>query len=835
MMKANHTTKMPDSHQEPASQRKNATVIFADLSGFTAMSANLDPEEVREIVNRYFEALAGAVRRYEGSIDKYIGDCVMAVFGVPATRENDAERACRAALDMLSAVRELASGFGDGVEPPDIHIGVNTGLVVAAPMGSGDTAQFTVMGDAVNLASRLCHEAENGQIAVGESTWALAARDFEFSKELRSIKGKGENVPVYFLLGRSQKAGREQKRSQPPMVGREAEISLAQKLLAEGQSKHGAILYVTGDPGIGKSRLSSEIAKFAVANGYRVLDAAAQPLAAIEPYSLWRQALERSPRVVPGMTRTKADAAFADFPQATSADAEQSVALRATLGLPTPELELLDDDARFQVISRGWKSYMHGLAAHAPLLMILDDLQWSDTYSLRLLDEVVEVIPDHALVLCCMARPEFQHRWASRSDFHLIELRPLSPEECTKLARSLLKDGAKFNDAEVVARAEGNPFYLTELFQAAARNGDGKLPPTIEAVILERIDRLERQSRQLLELASVIGREFPERVLRAVANSEHLESQLPKLRELEFIYEKELDPELLYLFKHYLTQEATYNSILVKRRKEMHAKVAAAIEQIYKDSLERYSAVLAQHYEKAADYRRAFECYRQAGDSAQGSTGGAAATQFYERGETALKMLHEDRPALLNKVAAFVVSIAAVLAFLIAFAPSDARTHGASLLPDSDYLVFLAVAGILTFVLLAYWSKRWSFLVYPDRIKLTSKRRSLDIRFDRIIGVEVISYNPLQVRGWWNQLKGYCDPLYPMYGIGQIHLMRRASEILRVECPHRGWRKGYYLNLEDPRRFLQTLNRALQRYRRVQSSAASEPAHRSTSIPDGYV
>lgn len=153
---------MPDTNQHPPSQRKTATVLFADLSGFTAMSANLDPEEVRDVVNRYFEALATAVRRYEGSIDKYIGDCLMAVFGVPATRENDAERACRAALDMLLAVRELASGFGSGAQPPDIHIGINTGLVVAAPMGSGDSAQFTVMGDTVNLASRLCHEAENG-------------------------------------------------------------------------------------------------------------------------------------------------------------------------------------------------------------------------------------------------------------------------------------------------------------------------------------------------------------------------------------------------------------------------------------------------------------------------------------------------------------------------------------------------------------------------------------------------------------------------------------------------------------------------------------------------
>jgi predicted ATPase len=197
-----------------------------------------------------------------------------------------------------------------------------------------------------------------------------------------------------------------------------------------------------------------------------------------------------------------------------------------------------------------------------------------------------------------------------------------------------------------VARAERNPFYLTELAQSAPQRGEAKLPATIEGVILERIDRLGQQSRQILELASVIGREFSERLLRAVANTEHLDSQLRSLRDLEFIYEKEIVPELLYLFRHYLTQEATYNSILIQRRKEMHRQVAAAIEQIYKDGLDRYYSVLAQHYEKAAEYRRAFECYRLAGDRAQGTTSVSAAAQLYERGETALQM---DRPVLRNK------------------------------------------------------------------------------------------------------------------------------------------------------------------------------------------
>jgi adenylate cyclase len=164
--------------QSPPPQRKQATILFADLSGFTEMSENLDPEEVREIVNRYFESLAAIVARYEGTIDKYIGDCVMAAFGVPATHQNDAERACQAAIDMRAAVRNLASTFKGAGRAPDVHIGINTGLVVAAPVGTGERGHFTVMGDAVNLASRLCHEAENGQIAVGENTRAQIKHDW---------------------------------------------------------------------------------------------------------------------------------------------------------------------------------------------------------------------------------------------------------------------------------------------------------------------------------------------------------------------------------------------------------------------------------------------------------------------------------------------------------------------------------------------------------------------------------------------------------------------------------------------------------------------------------
>lgn len=805
---------MPDINQLPTSQRKNATVLFADLSGFTAMSTNLDPEEVRDIVNRYFEALSTAVRRYEGFIDKYIGDCLMAVFGVPATHENDAERACRAALDMQVAVRDLASGFGNEVQAPEVHIGINTGLVVAAPMGSGDSAQFTVMGDAVNLASRLCHEAENGQIAVGESTWTLVTQDFDFApKELRSIKGKPEKVSVFFLRGHSQKGGRDQKRTQPAMVGRAREIALAKDLLTDARNRHGALLYITGDPGLGKSRLSSEISKWATANGYRILSAAAQPLATIDPYSLWAQILAELIGVAPGMSPGEVETAFKSFLQSNAAYAAQEAVLRATVGLPTSDFELLDEAGRFNSVSRGWNTVLHVLEAESPLLLVLDDLQWADPYSMRLIDQVINLIPSHAVVFCCLARPEFRNTWTSLSYYHQITLRPLSTEDSTALVRELVKSGAAFNDAEVITRAEGNPFYLTELAQAAAQRGEAKLPATIEGVILERIDRLERRSRQILELASVIGREFSERLLRAVANQQDLESQLHRLRELEFIYEKEITPELLYLFKHYLTQEATYNSILTQRRKEMHGQVAAAIEQIYKDGLDRYYSVLAQHYEKAEEYRRAFECYRLAGDKAQGTTSVSAAAQLYERSETALQM---DRPVLRNKWKYFTVAGGMCLVLLIAlgwiFRVLDSHFDLVG------YSAMAVIEPVIIFGVIVFWFQRWSFLVYPDRIRIRSKRRIVDIPFERITGVQVVSSRGWAPRAHWTFFRTWLDPRYPKYGWGQVRVMGGLREIIRINCAHGKWRKGYHLDMEEPRSFLQTLNRALQRHRLIRAS-----------------
>ena len=819
---------MADEPQFPRSERKDATVLFADLSGFTAMSSTLDPEEVREIVNRYFEALSAAVRRYEGTIDKYIGDCVMAVFGVPAAHADDAVRACRAALDMQAAVRDLGAGAAGAA--PEIHIGINTGLVVAAPMGAGDSAQFTVMGDAVNMASRLCHEAENGQTAVGESTWVLANRHLEFGpKELRSIKGKKEKVPVYFVTGVAQ-AGRERRRAQYPLVGRAGETATARDLLADTRNGHGVLLHIAGEPGIGKSRFMAEISDWAAHEGFRVLSAAASPLSAIDPYSLWRQILEQPIGVNSISGPAAVESALMAFLESTTIPASHAPALRATLGLPVVEFELLDESARFERIGLGWKALLNALQSRQPLLLSLDDLQWADPLSVQLLTQIIPSVTGSALALFCLARDEFQPGWENLSCYHRITLSPLSAGDSAALLRQLLRDATPAG-AEILRTAEGNPFYLTELAQAVAQRGTDRLPATITGLIQERIDRLEPRARQILDAAAIIGREFPEGLLRAVEETTDFESQLHSLRDLELIYQKDILPELLHLFKHHLTHETTYNCILIHRRKEMHRQVAQAIERVFKDDLERHYAALAQHYEKAADYQRAFEFYRLAGEKAQSTASIEGAVQLYDRGEAALDLLHEERPALGNKIKAFVLMLVIYLGlstilFLTAWilakqqaTPFHPWRMVARMIPGAVVLVAIMIQFVFS-------AKRWAFAVYPDRIRIRSKRRLLEIPFAAISRVQVISYrHHLTPSVVWNKIRLNFDPRYPILGMGQaLGVISGTRHYIRLDCfSGHGWRKGCTLDMDDPQSFLTTLNRALERYRLIQRSAG--PSH----------
>lgn len=809
------------NENQPVAQRKQVTVVFADLSGFTEMSEKLDPEQVRAIVNRYFESLASVVRRYDGTIDKYIGDCVMAVFGVPNIHQNDPERACRAALEMQQLVRELAATQDASLpRAPELHIGINSGLVVAAPMGSAETSQSTVMGDAVNLAFRLCHEAQNGQIAVGEFTWEQVNVLFEFGpRELRSLKGKSGKTPVYFLTGLCKR--RVITQQQVRFVGRRRETALVEGLIEDATARRGSLLYVTGEPGVGKSRFVEEIAVAARVRGFRVLSAVGQPFESMQPYGLWRQILFSCAGIPEDSAVPEASSALEDWINAQPGLEAHAATVHATCGFAAKEFELLDEDSRSRSMSRAWKALLHALQAERPVFLVLDDLQWADPQSLSLIDVLGDSLTGLAVVLCCVARPEFKHSWSGRSYYQQISLRPLANDESVALTRELLGEKKLEPSQEqwIAERAEGNPFYVSELTRTVAERGTAELPPTIQGIIMQRVDQLEKQARRVLEVASVIGREFPEKVLRAVSGAEELEGELARLRKLELIYEKQIVPELQYIFKHYLTQEATYNSILIEERKKLHRDVAAAIEAIYRESLERYYAVLAQHLEKAGEFKKAFEYYRLAGERAQESQSEAAGLALLKKGEEALEKLYEFRPRLREslKTAAFVMTLFVVIGtaeiIVLEFIdPKFMSSRGAFIVP-AGLLVLIALASGFTF-----YHSTWSFLVYPDRIRVRGRRQCVDIPFEHMESANLVSYRPFSWAGFTKGLATTVHPRYPKLGEAQLMILKGHRRVIRIQHKLGGWRRGYYLDMSDPGPFFNTLTRALERYRATHAS-----------------
>ena len=791
-------------------------------------------------MNRYFEALAAPVLRYGGTVDKYIGDCLMAVFGVPTAHENDAERACRAALEMLEAAKNLAhQASTSGERPMTLHMGLNSGLVVAAPVGSAGTSQFTVMGDTVNLASRLLHEAGEGEIVVGESTWAQVKDLYEFApKMLRAIKGKSEKVAIYLLRGWARKPGLELKRPELALVGRARECARAEVLLAEAAARRGSLLYVTGEPGIGKSRLVEEVGAAAKERGFRVLSAAGQPFESLQPYGLWREILAEAADADAEADSTVLERALALGLETQPALAKHAPALRATFGLPSPEFELLDEDTRSRRIATAWKAAIHTLQTSQPLFLVLDDLQWADELSLQLANTLGDSLPGLAVLMCCAARPEFQPPWAGRPFYHEIVLRSLSAEESAALAREVSAGQKLDASAEhwAISRAEGNPFYLAELVRAAAERGTTDLPPTIQGIIMARVDRLEARAREVLEVASVIGREFPERVLRAVAHVEDLETRLRHLEQLEFLYAKQILPEMEYLFKHYLTQDTTYNSILIERRKQLHRQVAGAIEAIYKESLHQYYALLAQHLEKAGDYGKAFEYYRLAGERAQQTQSDTAAVALYQRGETALEKLYESRTGLRDKLKGLGIFAAAGLLGGILGGVLTALSERKGLMNwavGGWTLVGVLIAVLLILLVGILWIKMWSFLVYPDRLRIRGKRRTIEIPFDEMESAELIQYFhlpplPSLPSSIWKEATISMNPRYPKLGEAQTFKTagRGWRRYIKIKGRARGWRRGYILDMDDPQRFLETLHRALARYRAVKGlpGGAGSPA-----------
>ena len=639
-------------------ERKQVTVLFADVSGFTSISEKLDPEEVHALVNRCLGILLDQIHRYEGTITQFTGDGVMALFGAPIAHEDAPQRGLHAALAIQQALKRYAEELKreQGIEF-QMRMGLNTGPVVVGKIGDDLTMEYTAVGDTVNLAARMEQMAEPGAILVAEATQRLTEGYFEF-KPLGpvEVKGKAEPVLAYEVTGLGPIRTRieaAELRGLTKFVGRIPEMEhlmVCHRRVKEGQ---GQVIGIVGEAGVGKSRLLLEFLRSKERHDLTYLEGHCIHYGETLPYYPFIEMVKRYCAI------EDIDREFIYRKKLRDTVLGLDPAFEGTLPFLEDLLSLKVEDeayARMEPDQRRWKT-MDAVktlfireSQEKPLILAIEDMHWIDKSSEELLTHLIEGIANAKILLLCLYRPEYRHRWGELSYYSRLGVDQLSPTSSAELVEALLEEGRVADDLRdlVLGKAGGNPLFVEEFTRslldigAIARADDKyvltrkaseiEVPDTLQAVIAARIDRLEETLKRVLQVASVIGREFAFRVLRVILEmEEELRRHLANLQGLEFIYEKGLFPELEYMFKHALTQEVAYNSLLLQRRKEFHRRIAEAMEELYAETLPKYLGPLAYHYYRAEAWEKAFEYMMAAGERARAAYATREAVDYFDK------------------------------------------------------------------------------------------------------------------------------------------------------------------------------------------------------------
>jgi class 3 adenylate cyclase/tetratricopeptide (TPR) repeat protein/ABC-type dipeptide/oligopeptide/nickel transport system ATPase component len=670
-------------------ERKLVTVMFADISGFTAIAEKLDPEQVRNLMNGCFDCLVPAVKKYGGWVDKFIGDAILALFGAPVAYEDHAERALRAALEMLERLAAFNAQYDTTL---DVHVGINSGLVIAGGIGSQGQQQYSVMGDTVNLAARLEDVSEAGQVLVGPNTYRVTASLFEY-ETLPSIrvKGKNEPVPLYCLLGLKAAPGLRRGIGglRSPLVGRDAEMDQLQAAVSDLQSGRGNIISLVGEAGLGKSRLVAEVRQ---ALTFDLTWAEGRALSYTQDISYWiaRDLLSSFIGVEAHTPLAEVEAALRQSVARLFPDESRALRVHPYLArlLDVPLDEITAEQVR-HLSPEAWQGrmfqaiqeYLRRQSQAQPVVLVWEDLHWADPSSLHLLEILLPLTNEIPLLLLLVFRTRLEGqvwnfhertRLAHEASYQVINLAPLNQDESTQLVRTLLKieNFPEETRRLILNKAEGNPFFLEELLRSLLDAGivvleeekaivtravaEIQLPDTLQEMIAARIDRLPSTSKRTLQTASVIGRIFQQRVLAYILAQEqshaHLNDSLSELQRRELIHLREagaasgqiVSRELEYIFKHAVTQETAYNSLLIARRKTLHQVAAEAIEALFSDHLNELAATLAYHYEQAGVAGKAIHYLSRAADRARATYANAEAITSYQRAIDQLQELGLD-------------------------------------------------------------------------------------------------------------------------------------------------------------------------------------------------
>jgi class 3 adenylate cyclase/tetratricopeptide (TPR) repeat protein len=619
-------------------ERKQVTVLFADLKDSTELIRGLDPEAAQQLLDPAIHIMMDAVHRFEGTVNQVLGDGIMALFGAPIAHEDHALRACYAALAMQTAMQPITEEIRRtrGLELR-MRVGLNSGEVVVRAIGNDLHMDYSAVGETTVLAARMEQMATPGSIRLTVGTLGLV----EGLVRVQAlgpvpVKGLVEPVEVFELLGASALRRRIQAataRGLTRFVGRQHELDALHQALALAAAENGQVVALVGEAGVGKSRLAYEFVHAHPTQGWRVLESASVSYGKATPYfpvlDLLRRYCHVEDQDEPRTVRAKVTG------QVLTLDESLQDTIPALLSL----LEVLPDDSPFRTLDPSQRrqrllTALKGVLLREsqvqPLLLVFEDLHWIDTETQALLDSLVESLPTARLLLLVNYRPEYQHSWGSKTYYTQLRLDPLQPASADEFLQALLGNGGGVQHAAplqalkqlLIERTEGNPFFLEECVRTLVETGvlvgepgayhlaqalpTIQVPATVQAVLAARIDRLPPEEKRLLQTAAVAGTEVPLPLLQAIADLPEatLHRGLAHLQAAEFLYETRLFPEQVYTFKHSLTHEVAYGSLLLERRRVLHARIVEALEALAPEQVERlaHHALRGEVWDKAVTY-----------------------------------------------------------------------------------------------------------------------------------------------------------------------------------------------------------------------------------------
>jgi class 3 adenylate cyclase/tetratricopeptide (TPR) repeat protein len=673
------TEKILTSRNALEGERKQVTVLFADLKSSMELLAERDPEEARQLLDPVLTHMMAAVHRYEGTVNQVMGDGIMALFGAPIAHEDHAMRACYAALAMQEAMQRYAEEMrrtqGLLVQ---MRVGLNSGEVVVRAIGNDLRMDYSAVGQTTHLAARMEQLAAPGSILLTVATLRLV----EGLVRVQGlgpvpIKGLAEPVEVYELVGVTALRRRLQAavaRGLSPFVGRQSELEALQQALAHAGAGQGQVVALIGEPGVGKSRLVYEFLQSHHTQGWLRLESSSVSYGKATAYlpvcDLLKAYCHIEDRDDLRAVRAKITGHILTLDDTLQDTVPAVLALFEALPADSPFLSL-DPLQRRRRTLEALKRILLRESQVQPLLLVFEDLHWIDSETQAVLDMLVESLPTARVLLLVNYRPEYQHGWGSKTYYTRLRLDPLPPASADEFLQALLGDDVGATGRSplqpltrlLIARTQGNPFFLEESVRTLVETGvlvgergayrlaqpldTLQVPATVQALLAARIDRLPPEDKRLLQTAAVIGTEAPWPLLQAIADTaeEALYRSLAQLQAAEFLYETSLFPERAYTFKHALTHEVAYGSLLHERRRALHARIVEALEALARDRLDDQVERLAQHAQRGEVWQKALVYGRQTGDKARTRSAYREAVVCYEQALATLEHLPDGRAA----------------------------------------------------------------------------------------------------------------------------------------------------------------------------------------------